>query len=304
MAEDKKQEVDKLVRDLVFDGFATREFRRFDRRWRFKTLTINEHRAAVATSNSIAAGDAQLAMLKVGVLSAALVAVNGVELDADSAKRVVDVLVPQVVDELYSCYEILEYEQLTALKDTSKLTALVDSSFDRIKYKVMRSVGALPTEKRVREMSELQWMWYYLNIIEDKNEEEDTTMVRLDYLAMFMNPELLEQIRAQREHGKTGQRGPRETVKVNGNVETITTVRDTKVNEDFDAMLAAAIGDEQFTELPDEKVKGNVYESKEDFINRALGAVEFVETTNKSVLEERQALADVPDDEDVIEVDE
>lgn len=306
----EKTVVDKLVRDLVFRGYATREFRCFGKRWRFKTLTLDEHRDALSLTNAYEGDVERLVMLKLIILEKSLIAINDVIVDAKQAEMFVETLTTVITDKLYECYEKLEYEQLTAIKQTDKLSALVESSFDRIKYKVMRAVGALPTEQRVVDMSEIQWMWYYLNIIEDLKETEDATKVKLDYLAFFINPELFKSSQAQQNKGKNG-RTSAHTV-VSGNTETI--YHDTKVNDDFDAMLAEAMNGEIPTELPDDVVKGDAYESKEDFLDRVFNAEGFVKANNDAVLKQANALAEAehqaksaglnPADVDVIEIDE
>ena len=55
----------------------------------------------------------------------------------------------------------------------------------------MKSVGALPTEERVQKMSDIQWIWYYNNLVKDNEEEEALTKDKIDYLTFFINPELV-----------------------------------------------------------------------------------------------------------------
>ena len=36
----------------------------------------------------------------------------------------------------------------------------------------MKATGSLPTDERVKKMNDQQWLWYYLNILEDERLEE------------------------------------------------------------------------------------------------------------------------------------
>lgn len=140
----------------------------------------------------------------------------------------------------------------------------------------MKATKALPTEDRVQRMNDQQWLWYYLNLLEDEGEEEKKNKMRMDYLGWYINPE---QAKRVMEHEKgnfdneqnTNNLGPRvEIDPLNPNREII--YKDVRESNTFEDELNQALLGESgsFVTLPDSQSAGNPYESKDDFINRVL----------------------------------
>lgn len=61
-----------------------------------------------------------------------------------------------------------EAEQIAALKD-----ALGENGYERLKWQVLKAFHALPTEARVREMTQGDYLYCILNILLDAEEELD-----------------------------------------------------------------------------------------------------------------------------------
>jgi hypothetical protein len=152
----------------------------------------------------------------------------------------------------------------------------------------MKATGALPTEERVQRMSEVQWLYCYYNIRKDEEEEEIKWKARLDYLGLYIRPEVARSViesdmkrEQQEQNGDVStSRTTIEKKKVSsivsddGSTEYVTL--DTDVNASFEeelkrAMEDAGLSTEELTELPDSQNAGNPYESQDDFISRALG---------------------------------
>jgi citrate lyase gamma subunit len=108
---------------------------------------------------------------------------------------------------------------------------------------------------------------------------------------MFINPQLSKQIKderdAQNQQGIINNNNVKTTTEhteVNpNNPNEITIYKDTNVDKDFDAKIQAVIGasDDKFTVLPDDVVKGNVAESKQDFIQKVIQNAQLEEQENK-----------------------
>jgi len=131
----------------------------------------------------------------------------------------------------------------------------------RIRYKVMRATSALPTEDRVKKMNDVQWIWYYLNIIKDEEELNIEDKSKLDYLTYFINPQMAESV--MKNKGK----------EIEGKSEVNHT--NTQYNDLFDeelkkALSESGISEDSFVELPSSDAAGDPYESEADFITRAM----------------------------------
>lgn len=140
----------------------------------------------------------------------------------------------------------------------------------------MRAAGALPTEERVQKMNDLQWLWYYRNIVLDEDEDNKSWQERLDYMGWWINPKMAEGVmnikngkksninskpseQEQIENAPVGQ----SIINVEGNV---------VVNDSFEAELQKALAEsgQEVTVLPESGSAGNAMESKDDFIARAM----------------------------------
>lgn len=160
----------------------------------------------------------------------------------------------------------------------------------------MVATGALPTEQRCKDMNDVQWLWYYLNLAKDKEEERDIAKNHMDYLGSYINPKLAKAVaeqetrkRKQEERRKAKEKylkeHPNETIssreEFEKELEEIENIDEYEnisygeniVNDDFEKELQAALaagGDnpEDLTELPDSTAAGDANESAEDFFKR------------------------------------
>jgi len=274
-------EVDEFLEDLVFKGEANREVAAFGKRWRLRVLTMEEYRVVYA---GLATFDDQVeraVRLKINVLALALIMVNDVPMDRQRARRAVNELPFVVVDKLYALYTMLEIDYQSLIRDTNRLQRLVENNFSRIRFKVMKTFGVLPTEERSMRMRDVQWMWCYMNIIEDMKEDAKRRRDELEYLAAFYNPEGVKSVQEQRALSETSGGGARRTVSSDGTHEVIH--HEQRVNSDFERELAEAMGDEQPMDIGNEKYRGNATESEDDFMSRVLANQAFAKDKNEHV---------------------
>ena len=160
----------------------------------------------------------------------------------------------------------------------------------------MVATGALPTEQRCKDMNDVQWLWFYLNLAKDKEEERDIAKNHMDYLGSYINPKLAKAVseqearkRKQEERRKAKEKylreHPNETISSREEFEQeLEGMEDFNeyenisygeniVNDDFEKELQAALaagGDnpEDLTELPDSTAAGDANETAEDFFKR------------------------------------
>jgi hypothetical protein len=137
----------------------------------------------------------------------------------------------------------------------------------------MEATGALPTEKRVREMNNYQWLWYYMNIIESKkrrNEERDNI---IQYMSYFWNYDMAKSVAEQKEAEK--RKKEREEAKKNNTEVQYNPYEERNVlaegevyNDTFDDEIESILANERQIELPGSGNKVSS-ESKEEFMERA-----------------------------------
>ena len=66
----------------------------------------------------------------------------------------------------------------------------------------MRATGALPTEQRCKDMNDAQWLWYYINLLLDIEEEKAKNKSYCDYLGNYINPKMAKYVSDKEKHQK------------------------------------------------------------------------------------------------------
>ena len=283
-------DVDEFLEDLVLRGQASREFTVAGVRWRLRVLNLEEYQDLYARAAGVPDLTQRTVSLQIELLAAALTHVNDVPCSRAKADDVLARLPVEVVDQLHERYMTMEDEYRALVRQPERLQAFVDNNhFARVRFKVMKAVGALPTEDRCLRMIDVQWMWFYMNMLKDAKEEADGTRDKLDYLAWFINPEAMQRVQERRRWEESaGKPGHHEAHReVHGDQEVI--YHDTRVNSDFERELSEAMGDEKGMELPDEHFKGDPTESREDFISRVVGQQARVQAFNDGVIAKHSA---------------
>lgn len=77
----------------------------------------------------------------------------------------------------------------------------------------MKAMSMPPSDPRVRQMNDAQWLFCYFNQLEDEKEESESWKARLDYLTWFINPDMAKRVSETNEQNKasnqSGYQGPR-----------------------------------------------------------------------------------------------
>jgi hypothetical protein len=137
----------------------------------------------------------------------------------------------------------------------------------------MEATGALPTEKRVREMNNYQWLWYYVNIMERKKKDIEERDNIIQYMAYFWNYDMAKSVADQRDAEK--RKRAREERRKNGTETQYDKYEERNVleegevyNDTFDDEIEAILEKEKKVELPGSSSKSST-ETKEEFMERA-----------------------------------
>jgi len=274
----EREQLKDIIEQFIFKGYATKEFDFCKKTWVLKTISYDERNEI---SNYVLKLDlddlTRQRKFQSMILTKSLLSINSITLSDEQKSQLIDNLSPILFDKLYEKYDELEYIQHEAIAHEDILEEFAKPSFERIKFYVMQDAHALPTEQRVKDMNDYQWLWYWYNMRKKFDEDEELEKAKRDYLCMFMNPELFSHIKEKEETLNKSQNED-SPLKGMSKVSYGSTISD----DDFDEKLKIMMQEsgEEFTELPSSNVKGNEYESQEDFIKRTLAFEQSVSEYN------------------------
>lgn len=310
----EEKEKKDLLEQIVFNGYGTKTINRFNKYWTFRTLTRQEHTKVWSMSSVVKDDNVSWLSFQMRIIQTALVSIDNVDIDEEDRETLVSKLPVQVINELFHEYQKIDEIQLEAIDNLEQIKNMSKDFFSRVRYKVMKAAGALPTEERVQKMNDHQWFFCYYQLLEDEKEEEERLKNKMDYMAFFMNPELAVKYREQQDSLKSQAEGKKTNIpnmkaheEVNPyNPNQIISYGDTTMDESFDEKIKMFMTDDQVTELSDDVQKGNAMESKEDFLARAMANTDIVKKENEKVLNSIKKDAEKagvnPDDLDAIEI--
>lgn len=137
----------------------------------------------------------------------------------------------------------------------------------------MKATGALPTEERVMKMNDIQWLWYYFNLLKDDENDEKKWKSRLEYIGWFVNPELAKSVIERDLNNNEESSNINNQNNIHNDTEQYN--GDIIFNDDFEkefkeALKNEGISEDEFVVLPDSTQAGNPNESKEDFLARVM----------------------------------
>ena len=298
--EDDFNQKQKDLMSLVFDGYITSEIVYRGLHIRLHILTDKEtdeafHQASFYDDESMQAA------IRLLILSKSIEGINEHNfLSSDECYEYLSSLPLIMIFDLYEEYRSRLLYQNSLIQDINNFYDLINNDFCRIKYKVMRAFGVLPTEERCHKMNDGQWLWMYYNLEEDMIEKQDRIQDNLDYIGVYVNPKMAKEMfkhntANKRKRDEQRKRRYKQFAQQNSNTkkkpQKATEVLDnyyqhtdnseaTKVNDSFEQELAKAIGKEtQVTEISDDNEAGNPYESEEEFQERVMAFAQFAGTS-------------------------
>lgn len=166
----------------------------------------------------------------------------------------------------------------------------------------MRTFSKLPSSPDIQGMNDAQWLYCYLNIIKDMEEDDELWKARAKYSALFINPDAVKAMDKLERNQKVNP------IINNSNYEE----EQIYVNSDFETELKNALkdSDSNFIELPDSNdIKGNPNMSSEDFIQNITQDIDqFSDLQNviqKNNMIKKQIVQNKDNDDlDIFEIDE
>lgn len=170
----------------------------------------------------------------------------------------------------------------------------------------MKATHALPTEERVQRMNDVQWLWYYFGIQNDREEEEKLWKRRFLYMAQFVNYDMMKEVLQKEIEADEAKNG--KSIKHEKYKETNVTYDNQIVNSEFDEMLKEAMNGQEFSavELPGSNGAGDANESKDNFLDRVFANETFVNNYNNDVINKKNKIYDDikinPEDMDDVDI--
>lgn len=163
----------------------------------------------------------------------------------------------------------------------------------------MKSFGLLPSSPMVKEMTEIQWAYCYLNIAKDLEEEDNLFRMRAKYQGLFVNPDAVKKISEEEEKQKRHN-----VCKNNGLTQRQEEIIDSggAINLSFEEELQKALQGEQLMEIPIEgSVRGDSAMSSDDFLAQCM--MDFEEEEKEKENKNQNISSDEEEDVDLIIVD-
>ena len=163
----------------------------------------------------------------------------------------------------------------------------------------MKSFGLLPSSPMVKEMTEIQWAYCYLNIAKDLEEEDNLFRMRAKYQGLFVNPDAVKKISEEEEKQKRHN-----ACKNNGLTQRQEEIIDSggAINLSFEEELQKALQGEQLMEIPIEgSVRGDSAMSSDDFLAQCM--MDFEEEEKEKENKNQNISSDEEEDVDLIIVD-
>ena len=163
----------------------------------------------------------------------------------------------------------------------------------------MKSFGLLPSSPMVKEMTEIQWAYCYLNIAKDLEEEDNLFRMRAKYQGLFVNPDAVKKISEEEEKQKRHN-----ACKNSGLTQRQEEIIDSggAINLSFEEELQKALQGEQFMEIPIEgSVRGDSAMSSDDFLAQCM--MDFEEEEKEKENKNQNISSDEEEDVDLIIVD-
>ena len=158
----------------------------------------------------------------------------------------------------------------------------------------MKEFKLLPSSPDVKNMNDQQWIYCYMNIVKDLEEDEELFKMRAKYMGLFVNPEAVRKISQEEQKEKMRSKSyenfseeNKETIINNGGF----------VNDDFEREIREALGQDSFVAIPDDDdIRGDDTMSSDDFEKMCLQ--EFEKEEHMKNIEDDVDEIFIEDDED------
>jgi len=149
----------------------------------------------------------------------------------------------------------------------------------------MKAIGALPSEDRVQKMNDAQWLWCYLNELEDQGERLELEDAYLTGLHFAINPDYAKKVVEYKDKYKKGIKKNKIDKKYHEEEsqlgeDKIVVTKEPIYSTEFEKELAEAMKGVEFTELPGDNFVGS-NESEEEFLGRVIAMEQKVQKENE-----------------------
>ena len=297
-SKDKQAKDLEMMHNYILTGKLIQPIRIFNMQWYMHIITLQESEDVISRAESYNEDSKQWAQVLI-MLSYAVDQIEDHKFKSfEETRDFLEQLPLQMLYKIIEKYNELFKQQEDLMSKPQLLRNLVQNDFLRIKYQVMKNTGLVPADSRVSKMNDAQWLWYYYNMEEDLEQQTDIRQSELDYLGIFMNPKMAQEMIKVNERARKKRRAEKKKMykaMATTTEEPVSSSLDdvfgedtmayqsdnTTVNTEFEKELQAALGgntNQQFTELFDDESAGNPYEDMDDFMERVNAFKQFAGT--------------------------
>lgn len=210
LEEKLEQEDLDMLHEYILTGKIVQKVQILDTDWYMHVLSVQESRAAIQRAEAYNAESQQLAQA-LFVLSYALERIdNHYFYTFEETRSFLEKMSIFVIYHAVNKYNDIFARQSDVMAEPQQIRALIQDDFLRIKYQVMRNSGLVPSDPRVAKMSDAQWLWYYYNMDEDMENTTDIRQSELDYLGVFINPKMAQEMIKINEQNRKKRKAEKE----------------------------------------------------------------------------------------------
>lgn len=174
------------VKRLVLQGYHTKNLDLQGVKITLRNLSDDETREVTAKLAEYGDSEDRIPNHYADILSKSIISVDGRTVGDDIREELLE-LPFQVLVMLYREYRDLlsEYDKLV-----EKLPEYIKSDESKIMAKVLLTMGWSPRDKRVQELTDVDWFWLYGSIVQEENEKREFQATLVENLMSFTNPEM------------------------------------------------------------------------------------------------------------------
>lgn len=191
-----------MLQEYILTNKIIQKVQIYDTTWYMHVLSVQENREVMQRVNSYNEESQQLAQAFF-VITLALERIDDHFFTSfEDTRKFIEQLSLPVLYKAVQEYNVLFKRQEELMIDPQQIHSLVSDNFLRIKYQVMRNSGLVPSDTRAQRMNDAQWLWYYYNMDEDLEQKADIRQSELDYLGIFINPKMAQEMIKTNENNR------------------------------------------------------------------------------------------------------
>lgn len=240
-----------MLQEYILTNKIIQKVQIYDTTWYMHVLSVQENREVMQRVNSYNEESQQLAQAFF-VITLALERIDDYFFTSfEDTRKFVEQLSLPILYKAVQEYNTLFKRQEELMIDPQQIHSLVSDNFLRIKYQVMRNSGLVPSDTRAQKMNDAQWLWYYYNMDEDLEQKADIRQSELDYLGIFINPKMAQEMIKTNENNRKRRKLEKEKALRKYKAKATSATKKKKINKTVSGELTKFKNDDQLNKFTD-----------------------------------------------------